>query len=169
MSEVSQVARKAQETHTYWAYGGKVEIELRPVAAALIEEVNARIKDPKVPMYHDEDAGKDLPNPADPDYLEAVADARNRRGRAALDALIMFGIELKSGMPDDDEWLQKLRFLERRGGLSLESYDLNDKIELQFMFKRFIVADGGMLEKISNLSGVTEEMASAAEDAFRGN
>jgi len=96
-----------------------VRAKLRPVATTLIDEVASRIKDPEVPMWHNPDKDRDEPNPNDPKYIAAKEEADRQRGIAVIDAVVMFGVELLDGVPDDG-WLGKLQYLETAGpGVSL--------------------------------------------------
>lgn len=79
----------------------------------LMRAYERMLKDaPKVPVWLNPDKGREEPNPADPDYLEAK---RNHEARAAVGirrALIMYGVQVVSvpvGMPgpDSDEWIEE--------------------------------------------------------------
>lgn len=144
-----------------------VRAKLIPVPASLIDEVTNRIKEPDVPMWRNEDKGRDEPNPDDPTYIKEVAESNRERGLAALDAMAMFGLELIDGLPEDETWIKKLKYMERRSLVDLSSYDLNDEMDKEFLFKRFIAADTATLNKVSKLSGITPEEVSDAERSFR--
>lgn len=83
------------------------------VSPALVDQVQAAVKDPEVPIVITEE-GDSLENPTDPAYLrelERVADVRQRR---ALHAIVLFGLELvdEEGTPidppDNGVWERKL-------------------------------------------------------------
>lgn len=146
-----------------------VKALIMPVSASLISEVTGSVKTPVVPIWHNEDKGRDEPNPSDPAYMEALEDMERERGMAAIDAMIMFGVELVDGLPQDDGWLKKLKYLEKRGRLVLEGYDLNDSMDLEFLYKRYIAVDSSVLEMITEASGVSPEEIDLAESSFPGS
>lgn len=140
--------------------------KLMPVSATLISEVTSHIKEPEVPTWFDENKQREVPNPNDPDYLKAVEAADRARGLASLDALIMFGVTLLDGMPEDDSWLNKLKFMERRGQLDLSSFDLKDPLDKEFLYKRFIAVPVYIATRVGQLSGVSDEEVLKAEESF---
>ena len=148
---------------------GDVRAKLVPVPASLIDEVTSRIKKPRVPMWHNPDKDRDEPNPNDPDYLDQVEKYDRDRGLAAIDAMIMFGAEMIDGLPEDDTWLKKLKYLEKRNQIDLSEYDLEDPFDLEFLYKRFIGIDALTLQKIGDLSGVSPEEIESAERSFPSN
>jgi len=146
-----------------------VRARIVPVAATLLEEVAARIPAPEVPVWHNPDKDRDEPNPLHPRYIEAEAKANRDRGLAAIDAMVMFGVELVDGLPDDDGWLDKLKFLEKKGLLSLDDYDVSDPVDKEFLYKRFIAVASADLALISRRSGITPEEIARAAGSFPGN
>lgn len=144
-----------------------IEVRLIPVPTAAIQEAATVIKDPPIPKQKVE--GKDYPveNPSDPDYLAAKQDAFARRVQAGFDVMAMLGVELIGGLPEDDIWLKKLKFLEKRGHLDLSGYDLDDEFEREFVFKRYYALAGDDWNLLSMLSGVTQEDLERARENFR--
>ena len=167
-NSVLAVAKKLAEDDTMILYDG-TRIRIVPVSAALVDEVTRRIKFPQVPIIHDEESNRDLPNPGDPNYLSSYQEVTNERLRATITALVMFGIELPDGLPKSDEWIKKLKYLERQGLLDLSKYDWSDQTDAEFLYKRFIASNGDIMEKISRVSGVSGEEIKAAEESFRGS
>lgn len=170
--EVTQVAKKIagvsdEECVVVLPDGNKAR--LVPVAASLIDDVMSLVKDPKVPMWHNPDKDRDEPNPSDPDYLQAYADQQHKRGLVAMDAMLMFGMELVDGLPKSAEWLRKLRTMAQRGLLDLSSYDLDDPVDQEFLYKRYVAGSSGVVAKISELSGVSPEAVAEAESSFQSN
>lgn len=141
---------------------------LKPVTASLIDAVTSKIENPRPPMWHNEDKGIDEPNPNHPDYLQALEDVGRKRGIAAMDAMVMFGVDLPDGLPADETWVNKLRFMEKHGQLDLEGYDLDDLLDREFLYKRYVAVDTSIIEKISELSGISAADVTAAEDSFSG-
>lgn len=145
-----------------------IMVRLIPVPIATIQEAVVAVKDPPVPKQKVD--GKDylVDNPADPEYLAAKQDAFIKRTQVAFDVMAMLGVELIDGLPEDDTWLKKLKFLEKRGHLNLSGYDLEDSFEREFVFKRYYALGNEDWNKISQLSGVTEEDLQRAKESFRG-
>src|SRR5512144_292538 len=89
---------------------------VRPVSASLIDDVTSRVEYPSVPEFFNEEKGRPEPNPMDPEYVRQVAAANRQRGVAAVDAIIMFGVELIDPIPviapdtpPSKNWVKKLR------------------------------------------------------------
>jgi len=143
--------------------------KLSAVSASLIGDVTSMIKNPPVPTWHNEDKDRDEPNPGDPSYIVALADTERRRGEAAMDALIMFGVELIDPIPEDGKWLKKLKFMEKRGLLLLSAYDMNDPDDVEFLFKRYIAVSADDLITVGKFSGIRGDDVTSAEASFRGN
>lgn len=144
-------------------------IKVTPVSATLIDEVVSRVEDPEIPTWHNPDKDRDELNPNDPKYLRALQVAERQRGVAAMDAMVMFGVELIDGVPDSETWLKKLQKMEKMGRLDLSSYDLSDPIDVEFLYKRYILSDANLLNMISKASGIASEDVERAERSFQSN
>lgn len=140
----------------------------KSVPAMTIEAAQAMIKDPPVPLQAIEGRDHPVENPVDPDYIKARMEANRERGEAAIDVMVLFGLELVDGLPDDDTWLKQLKFLEKRGHLDLSSYDLKDEVEREFVYKRFIATGSDDLVAIGQMSGLKDKDVQAAREAFQG-
>lgn len=139
---------------------------VRPVAAGLIDQVVASVPLPKVPVVFVEEKQRNEPNPLDPDYIEALANAEQERTAAVIDAFIMFGYEI-TDMPDVSEWLPKLKMLERMKRLDLTQYDLNDELDRAYLFKRYIAVASADFALVSRRSEIAVEEIAAAEATFQ--
>jgi hypothetical protein len=146
-----------------------VRARIVPVAASLIEEVTRRIPDPEIPVWHDPERDKDIPNENDPFYLRAMVEARRKRGEAAMEAMILFGVELIDGLPESDEWLLRLRFLDKRGLLDLSQYDIDDPLDREFVYKRYVAVGSNDFVLVGQRSGLSEEGIRTAGETFRSN
>lgn len=146
-----------------------VRIQIAPVSAALIEAVSSRVKDPAVPIIFNQDKNRNEEYPLDPAYVAELSDTSRRRAVASMDALYMFGIELIDGLPKDNGWINKLKFLEKHGDLDLSEYDLDDVMDQEFLYKRFIVGSADVIGKITKISGMSPEEVAEAETSFQGN
>jgi len=138
-----------------------VRAKISPVSASLIDEVTARVKDPVVPMWENPDKGRKEPNPSDPLYLAALNEAERERGKAAMDALVMFGVELVDPIPDDEEWLDKLKFL---GVVEDEALS---PMARAFAYKKFIAVSAVDISKITGMSGIDNQELEQAEATFQ--
>lgn len=134
--------------------------KILPVAASLIEEVTAKIKDPDVPVWYNKDKEREEPNPVDPIYLKQMEEANRRRGVVALDAMVMFGLDLVDPVPEGDIWVKKLKWL----GIE---FDERDDFEREFAYKKYVVCGSSDLIEISKLAGITQEAVEDAVKSFR--
>jgi hypothetical protein len=168
---VAKDKRRREEGEPLSVLSTGIKARLIPVAATLVQDVASRVKDPDVPMWHNPDKDREEPNPNDPKYLRDLADAGEKRGLAAVDAMVMFGVELEDGYPDPetDPWLRKLKFMERRGHISLDDFDLEDELDLEFVYKRYIAVSSIDLVAIGTMSGIQPEEAAAAARMFQGD
>lgn len=144
---------------------------LRPVTPATISEAQAEIQDPPVPTIYLEDKDRHEENPNDPAYLKALERADQERVMVAMDAMIMMGIDLvdEEGDPleiDDGPWLKKLRLMHKRKMVNLDDYNLEDGIEREFLYKRYVAVGVQDIALISAASGLTEEDIAKAERTF---
>ncbi len=146
-----------------------VQAKLVPVAASLITDVTARIQDPPVPMVEIEGKKRPEPNPDDPEYKQALLDVNSKRATATMDAIVMFGVELVDGVPSDNGWLGKLEYMVKLGHLNMDGYDLDDEVDLEFVYKRYIAISADDMAEVMRRSGVTEEAISQATDTFPGD
>ena len=135
-----------------------VRVRLHSVSASLIDEVRSRIKDPDVPIFHDEEKGREMPNPADPVYLRQLGEAEDKRNKATTDAMVMFGVELLDGLPKDDKWIHQLKFL----GIEVDS---SDSLAMEFAYKKYKAVGTPDLPLLYSASAVTEQ---EVERAMRG-
>jgi hypothetical protein len=146
-----------------------VRIEILPVSATLLDEMSSRIEDPVVPMWYNEKKDKEEENPLDPGYKKALEEAERKRNVAAFDIMAMFGIELVDGIPEDEQWLKKLQFMQKLGHIDISTYDLDDELEREFVYKRYVVMTARLLGMIGSASGLSAEEVSKAEDTFQSS
>lgn len=148
-----------------------VRARLTPVSATLVQDVISRIKDPEIPTWYNKEKEQDEPNPADPKYLAACAEVEQKRVQSALDAAVMFGVELLDGVPDveTDPWLKRLRYLaEKRHLIDLSEFDLDDEMDREFLYKRYVAVAADDYAQVVMLSGVPAEEVERATRTFRG-
>lgn len=142
-------------------------IRIKAIPLAVISDVTSRIPEPEIPVWHNPEYDRDEQNPNDPAYLKAKAQVDQKRGEAMIDSTVMFGIELVNGVPPTEEWLPKLRFMEKRGQINLSSFNLDDPLELEFVFKRYIIGNIALINFIQGMSAVAPEDVEKAGKPFR--
>lgn len=142
-----------------------IEAIIIPVGATLIEEVVASIPDPKPPMWHNPDKDRDEENPNDPAYLEELEKTQRRRAIAAMEAMLVFGMELD--VPEDDGWIKKLRFLEKRGAIDLSNIDFEDEMERDLAYKKFVAVGTNDLILLGEKAGLRRQDVEQAAKQFQ--
>lgn len=138
-----------------------VRVTVTPVTAQLIDKVTSKIKDPDPPVWYNEDKGREEPNYSDPAYNRKLAETERERGVAAMDAIMMFGFELVDGLPEDDRWIKKLKLL------GVEDVNVDDEIEAEFAYKKYVAVAPDEIALVTDLSGISSEELEAAEASFR--
>jgi hypothetical protein len=162
-----ETARELDESQDdIWEIDGYLFIP-KAIPVAIISDVTNRIPEPIIPVWHNPEYDRDEQNPNDPAYIRAKEEVDRKRGEAMIDATVMFGIELPEGVPPTEKWLPKLKFMEKRGQIDLASYDLGDQLELEFVFKRYVIANIALINYIQNMSSVTPEDIGRAGRPFR--
>lgn len=160
-----QVAREQQpetDENAIHVLSTGVRVRLLPVSVSLIEEVRTRVKDPVVPILYDEEKDREIPNPNDPTYLRLLESAEEKRNRATVDAIIMFGVELVDPMPEDTSWIRKLALL----GVD---FDQDDEYAVEFAYKRYIAINTVDIPKVCTMSSpITGEEVEKAMSTFPG-
>jgi hypothetical protein len=146
-----------------------VRVRLKPVSSTLVEEIKSAIPMPDVPKVWLADKEREEENPNDPRYIEAVERAMMARADATLDALVLFGVELIDGIPDDDEWVLNLKMLERLGHLDLKRFNLKDDFDRKFCYKRYVAVAGADLRMVGQLHGLNPLEVARARSTFLGN
>jgi hypothetical protein len=146
-----------------------VRARIKTVAASLIDRVTSRISEPEVPMEHNSDKDRDEPNPQSPKYIAAMKEYAKARGEAAIQAIVMFGVELIDPIPDKSEWLDKLQFLEKQGSLDLSKFDLDNKIDLEYLYKSLIAVGAQDLKLVMASASIPVEAMAEAEKSFPGD
>jgi len=139
-----------------------VQARLVPVSASLIDEVTAQVKNPLPPLWMNDAKGREEPNPSDPAYLQELEAAERERGVKAMDALVMFGVELVDGVPEDDVWLQKLQFL----GVVEPERELSP-MEREFIYKKHVALSAVDIGEVTKMSGISAEEVEVAEATFQ--
>lgn len=163
------VAKKSTEKQDVRTLSSGVKVRAVTVSASLIMDVQNQIKYPPVPIVKDDEKGQTYENPDHPSYKRACAEVDSQRAIAAMDAIIMFGVELVDGLPKDDRWLRKLKTMQKAGSIDLSGFDLKDEIDLEFLYKKYEAVRSEDYDIINEMVGVTAEGIADAEDSFQGN
>lgn len=174
VSVAKQATNKAQEVVVLQT-GYKVR--LHPVSPSVINDAQLSVPDPEVPTWYNQQKDRDEPNPNDPAYIRALEDAQAKRVLAATDVIIFLGVEVLeyNGEPveihKDDAWIKRLRFLNKRKLIKVDfdSFDLNDPMDVEFLFKKYVVVSTRDLNVITRMAGLTEAEITAAEQRFQDN
>ena len=141
---------------------------LNPVGSIVIQEIITQIEPPKVPKFFNEDKQREEENPNHPDYLAAVQEHSIKQTMAATEAMIMLGVDLVDPLPEDGRWLTKLRYMERHGYLDLSGYDLDDPMDEEMLFKKFIAVGSLDIIEIGKLAGLSSKDVQEASQFFPG-
>jgi hypothetical protein len=145
-------------------------LRLLPVSPNLVDEVTERVPVPQVPMWHNEDKGRDEPNPGDPEYQRLLTAYNRERGVTAVEAMMVFGVELIDGVPGfregdtdtDRKWLRRLAKL----GIQVDTED-PDAVELAYI-KYVAIASAADLQAMIRGVGLSEEAVQEATKTFQG-
>ena len=153
MSKAVIATAKAQskDTGDIHTLSTGVCVRLRPVPPSLINDVMLRVPVPEVPVFWNEQKGREEKNPSDPGYAIEVERYGQARGAAAMDAVIMFGIELlDDSWKTDTGWVTKLKILN-------VEFDSDDPVSFEFHYKKYVAMGADDLALVMQMAGVSEE------------
>ena len=142
---------------------------IRPVSSSLLDSISSNIVEPEIPMFMNEDKGRQEPNESDPNYLKELQAVTRSKGLAAVDAVVMFGVELVDDLPADGAWLENLQFMETLGHIDLNDYDLENKKTLEYLYKRFVCVTQDDIKEIMFLSTPSDAGTLQAVKKFRSS
>ena len=143
-----------------------VNVKISYVPVMLVEQAQQMIDDPQVPFIPGDD-GVERENPMHPDYLVAVAKTERQRAQSAIDTIIMFCLELADGLPEDDIWIKKIKFLEKKGHIDLSDIDWEDDLDVTFAYLKYIAIGNNDMLLIGQLAGLSGEDITKAEKSFQ--
>jgi len=169
MSDATAHAKRtvgAADTPQFEPLSTGVMARIIPVGASLIDDVVASIPDPPVPKFFNEDKQREEENPLDPAYQEALTTTQRRRAIAAMETLLLFGLELQE-VPADDIWLSRVRYLEKRGHLSLAGYDPADPVDRELLYKKYVAVGTVDLIHIGQKAGLNSRDVEEAARVFK--
>lgn len=115
--KVVEATETTKQNPTIVLKGSGVVLRLKKVNVLRINAINDRFRYPEVPKLFDENKGRELRNPDDPNYKAACAEVDEQRMMAILDAIAVLGTEIVSvpeGVPAlaDNTWVEELQFLQ---------------------------------------------------------
>ncbi len=167
----NSVAVVAAESDAERVLSTGVRVRVNRVPQMLLDAAVHKVEEPQVPVWYDEDRERDVLNPNHPHYLAALEEYERDQRLAAVDASILWGIDLLDGLPEDDSWLKKLKYYAKLGHIDLSDYDLEDEFELEFIYKKFVAMAGDDLSDLmpEMISGVTEEEVAKARETFQSD
>jgi len=147
-----------------------VKVKLHPVGTYVMREAHMKIRKPLVPHApHPNDPNdktKSIENPNDPAYQDALVDYDNEIERVSVDALCLFGIEIVDGYPvEDTRWFKNLKTMKL-----IEKdveYDSLDEYDIEFLYKKYVIATPPIMMKLSVLSGLTQAEVDKSVESFR--
>lgn len=132
---------------------------LRPFPSLLVQRAVSQVPFPPVPVYMNDEKGREEPNPHDPDYRLAVLQANEKRGMVGIDCALLFGVELLESIPEDDLWVRKLQFL----GVQVS----DDPIERELAFLKYIVfVHTDDINFVMDETRISGKKAAVAEESF---
>ena len=163
----TETARQSDQPEVVTLSTG-VKARVVPVAVSLVEDVMNAVPEPEVPTFFNEQKGREEPNPHDPSYQRAMRQYERDRNDAAMSALVLFGLDLVDGVPEDDGWLRKLQLIERRTSLDLSDFDLEDELDIEYVYKRYIACGTQDLILVGHKAGPSQEDVQKAVNTFQG-
>jgi len=166
MSAVTKLVRETELNTEFELLSTGIKGRIVTVGASLIDDVVATIVDPPIPVFFNEDKQRDEENPLDPHYIVELAATARRRAVAALETMILFGLELDE-LPPTETWLPRLQLLAKHGYLDLTKYDLDDPLELELLYKKYIAVGTPDLIKIGQHAGLNNRDVEEAARSFK--
>ena len=171
---MARTTKKAKGPQVHQLFNGDYVL-VRGVSPALVDQVQAMIKDPVVPTFVAED-GSTLQNPNDPVYHRELSDAEAMRGRRSLHAIISFGMTLCDEEGDiidapDDGWEFRLKKVGINWKKEIE--DITGPIEDDEMVQAkreayllFVGVSAPDMELVTRIAGAPEDAQKQAEEMF---
>lgn len=146
-----------------------VRIKPLPVSPYIMQAILKQFPLPKVPIYYNEQKGREEENPGDPDFIKRMEDVQVQRSTAILDAMLGLGAEIvyvPEGLPNFDAkgWKEDAEEF----GLKVSQTTAGKKV----MWLKMVAAPKSsdvelILGGIASLSGVTEKAVAEALPNFR--
>lgn len=134
-----------------------------------LQEMALEVETIKPPRFVDPETGREVENFNDPDYIERRTHENLKRGLRIMDSMLV-GVILVDGMPEDNDWIDILKFKEKLGTIKLDGLDLDIKIEREYAYKKYVAfVDKDDLEILQGKVKAVEEAAKQADEIFQGD
>ena len=147
-----------------------IKIKLSPVATSIFTEAMGKIEEAIPPTYTNKQTGKEELNPASPQYQKDLKKVEKDKAEASMNVLILFGIELIDSVPKDTRWLDLLVYGEMiTKREKKEALEDETGIDLEFLYKKYVVADVDITNQVARMTGVTQEQIASATKSFPNN
>lgn len=166
MSEEEMAEKKAVNEENWIRLSTGVVLIAKPANPFVLLTVMSMHPRPEPPQVFIENMGRKVENIDDPDYIKRVKAWEQQQSAAMLDAMILYGTELRDApkgfpKPESDEWLTKYRILK------LES-DSANKDWRYLTWVKFVAIQGledldVIKSVVGKLSGVQEADVKTAE------
>jgi len=143
-----------------------VRVHLGTVSLAALTDALKRIEQPSVPKVLNQETGREEEDREHPDYLAALDRANMERAVVMMDVLALFAVDLVDGLPENDRWLKRLQLLERRGRLDLTNFNLEDTVDLEFLFTKYVALSLPDWTEILSTAGMGEDVVMEMVEAF---
>lgn len=114
-----------------------VRVIIPGVSQFMLQDMAMASETVKAPRFVDPETGREVENLNDPDYIEAVNASNMKKGLRLMDAILV-GVILVDGLPEDEDWIDELRFQEKLGAINLSNLDFNRKIEKEYAYKKYV-------------------------------
>ena len=148
-----------------------IKLHLKKSPPFVLQQAVSNLEEPKVPMWTNPDKGREEENPNDPDYRAALLSYHGKAGAAALNALLLFGVEvlhIPKGVQtiEDTTWSEELAFL------NMPVPDDSASRVRKLMWLKTVALDTDELVQVVSqglfaLQGLSEEDVQQAIDSFR--
>ena len=158
-----------------------VVFTVNEVPQFIMSDIRREFKEPKVPIWYNEDTGRREPNPNNPQYKADHNEYLLNLSMSIIDIMILLGTKVKSvpkGIvkPNSEEWKKELATILRTRSWSRDEIAELSQEEVYVFWVKYRAAplatadetDVGLITTaIGRLSGVAEEDVKDAIDTFR--
>lgn len=147
-----------------------IVLKVKPVPPFLVRAAVTKLEKPKIPFFHNDEKGRDEPNPSDPAYLDDLEEYEEQTTEVGTNVLLVAGTEVAEVPegcygPDDQSWKELAEFFE---------IEVNtDKPMANYLnyLKWYALASAedlvAVLRPLMIMTGLTEEEVQKAAEGFR--
>jgi hypothetical protein len=146
-----------------------VQLQCRKISPLLMTDVMRQFQKPRVPMFYNEDLGREEENPNDPIYIENLDNYNRDMSLAILDTMIVAGTSIKY-VPEDVENVDGTEWRETMEAAGIKITE-NKKRTYLFWVKHVAATSdtdtGIIMEGVGRMSGVAASDVDSAVKQFR--